>query len=104
MQRDTIKLCRLVDATIVNAHAPGSVFCFKHNKWRRLWRYRRACDVRVRQLFDFTFDGDALVSVGNATRKLAKNAKVAVVDLIKYNVSSAYVGIAFSEDVELFFY
>ena len=90
-QRKTIELRRFVDATIVDAHAPGSVFLLNHNDWRRPLGCRQACDVRVHQLLDFTLDGNALVSVGNATRRLAKRQRVAGVDSMKYNISSADV-------------
>ena len=102
-QRNTIELRRFVDATIIDAHASGSVFRFNHYDERRPWGCRRARDVRVYQLRDFTLDGDALVSVGYATRKMTERTRVAGVDFMKYNVSSVDVVIAFSEDVKLLF-
>ena len=102
-QKETIKLRRFVDATIVDGHPPGSVFYLNHYDGRCPWRCRRARNVRVHQLLDFTLNGDALVSVGNATRRLAERTRVAGVDFMKHDVSSADVGITLSEDVELFF-
>ena len=102
-QKKTIELRRFVDSTIVDAHTPGSIFLLNHYDRRRPWRCRRARDVRVHQLLDFTLNGDALISVGNATSRLAETARVAGVDLMKHDVNSADVGITFSEDVQLFF-
>ena len=102
-QREAIEFRRFVDATIIDAHVPGSVFLLNHNDWRRQWGCRRARDVRVHQFLDFTFDGDSLVSVVNTTRGLPQRTRVDGVNFMEYNVSSTDVGIAFSEDVELVF-
>ena len=102
-QRETIELRRFVDTTVVDAHAQGFVSFLNHYDGRRPWRCRRARYVGVHQLLNFSLEGDALVSLGNATRKLTKRTRVAGVNFMKYNVSSADVGITFSEDVKLFF-
>ena len=102
-QCKTIELRRSVDATIVEAHAPGSVLLLDHHNRQRPWGCRRARNVRVHQLLDFTFDGEALVSVWDSACGLAKRMSVAGVEFMKHDVSCADVGIKFSKDVELFF-
>ena len=88
-QRKTIELCRFVYATIFDAHAPNSVLFLNHYDGQCPRGCRRVCDVRVHQLLEFTLDGDALVFVKNAMRRLEERTRVAGVDLKKYNVSGS---------------
>ena len=85
-QRKTIEFRRFVDATIVDAHASGSVFPRNHYDGRRPLRCRRTRNVRR--------ESDAQVGEEDESRRCRFH---------ETRFRCADVGITFSEDVELFF-
>ena len=68
---------------------------------RRKWRRGGTRDVRVYQLLNFRFDSSALLTVGSATRWLAEATRIALVNLVKHEISLADVGVALSKDIEV---
>ena len=100
-QRKAVEPRRFVHAAVVDAHPPGAIFLLDHHDRRRPRRRGGTRDVSVHELLDLGLDGDALLTVGDATRRLSKRPRVAGVDLMVYDIGGADVGVAFSEDIEV---
>ena len=92
---------RFVHAAVVDAHPPGAVFLLHHHDRRRPGRRGGTRDISVHKFLDLVLDGGALLTVGDATRRLSKRPRVARVDLVVYEIGGADVGVALSEDIEV---